>query len=210
MKWGDTQTLVSVIIGLNLAYYAFKEIRGPHADRLRENLDKIGVQSLKSLSEARALRERISSSERTEVASLFSEFRELNTLATMLSRRAHNVIDSASSISVERRLGFPAMLVAIAAILLLIVSTFRYDALISDLIVYAMIAVGFLPIIGAIAINYAVLARIKTYEKELSKIGSRLIRAVRSLNACRLRQLILELEGDHDQADAVSDQPHTG
>ena len=38
MKWGDTQTLLSVVIGLNLAFYAFKEIRGPHVDRLRENL----------------------------------------------------------------------------------------------------------------------------------------------------------------------------
>ncbi|SRR6266436_7220143 len=138
-------SLLSVIIGLNLAYYAFREIRGPHVDRLRENLDKTGVQALNSISEARILRESIRISERTEVTSLFFEFVKLHKLATELSRSANNIIGNASSIAVERRLGLPAMLVAIAAILLLIVSTFRYDARISDFMVYAMIVVGFLP-----------------------------------------------------------------
>src|SRR6266478_5080630 len=79
------------------------------------------------------------------VTSLFFEFVKLHKLATELSRSANNIIGTASSIAVERRLGLPAMLVAIAAILLLIVSTFRYDARISDFMVYAMIVVGFLP-----------------------------------------------------------------
>jgi hypothetical protein len=200
MRWGDTQTLLSVIIGLNLGYYAFKEIRGPHVDRLQENLDKIGVQVRSSMSEARILRERIGVSEGTEVTSLFFEFVKLNVLATALRSSANNIIRKASSIARERRLGFSAMLVAIAALLLLIVSTFRYDAGVSHFIVYATIVVGFIPIIVAIAMNYMILARISTYENKLSEIADRLIRAIERLSEYQ-QKLILE-EG--------ADQPHAG
>src|SRR5262249_2118711 len=96
--------------------------------------------------------------------------------------------------------------VGIAAIALLIVSTFRFDAMISRSMVYAMIVVGFLPILGAIAINYVTLRRIGTYEKELSQIGIRLISAISRLGTCRQRQL--ELEGLNDPDD-VGGQPHS-
>jgi hypothetical protein len=44
MKWGETQNLFSVIIGLNLAYYAFRELRNPYLTSLKakvEDLDRM-------------------------------------------------------------------------------------------------------------------------------------------------------------------------
>jgi hypothetical protein len=48
MKWGDTQNLLSVIIGLNVAYYAFKEMREPHLNRLLNDIQTLKVDNEKT------------------------------------------------------------------------------------------------------------------------------------------------------------------
>jgi hypothetical protein len=55
MKWGETQNLLSVIIGLNIAYYAFKELRAPHLTDLKrraEELESDLVKRMNDLKEA--------------------------------------------------------------------------------------------------------------------------------------------------------------
>jgi hypothetical protein len=37
MKWGDTQNLLSVIIGLNIAFYVYKEIRLPRLMKVKDD-----------------------------------------------------------------------------------------------------------------------------------------------------------------------------
>ena len=65
---------------------------------------------------------------------------------------------------------------------------------------YAMIVVGFLPVIVAIAINYMVLARIGPFEKKLSEIGIRLIPAIVRLSTYQQK---LSLVGDYDADEVI-------
>jgi len=201
MKWGDTQALLSVTIGLNLAYFTFREIRGPQVDSLRENIDKFQVRAQNSMSESRILMERLPTSERKGLSSLFFEFLKLHTLALVLRRNVETIVgDYASLIRVERLLGVPAIVVAGAAIVLLMMSTFRFDDMIPSFIVYAMIGVGFLPIIPAVAINCMVLVRIMPSKKKLIEIGERLNPAISRM--LTYKEKLIRLEGDHD-ADQV-------
>ena len=57
MEWGHTQNLLSVIVGLNIAYYSFKEIRAPELARFVASVDDLTGDIEGTLNDIRAVEE---------------------------------------------------------------------------------------------------------------------------------------------------------
>jgi len=57
MEWGHTQNLLSVIVGLNIAYYSFKEIRAPELARFVASVDNLTGHIERTLNDIRAVDE---------------------------------------------------------------------------------------------------------------------------------------------------------
>ena len=57
VKWGGLQSVLQVMVGLNLAYYSFREMRTPHLRTIREDIDELQrdiYQTIHSLSNERS------------------------------------------------------------------------------------------------------------------------------------------------------------
>jgi hypothetical protein len=71
----------------------------------------------------------------------------------------------------ENKLGIPAMLAAAAGTILLIISTVKYDNLISPFLFYPIVGIGLLPFVVSILLNYLILwSAQNTHEKRYHDI----------------------------------------
>ncbi len=152
MKWGETQNLLSVIIGLNVAYYAFKEMRAPHLATLKRNVDELSDNYSGRIDDLLAVITKIPKGGElfSAVMKVWMEVMELRSGVSVL-------VVGTSARRFENLIGLPAMFVAMATTILLVVSTVKYEELISPWLFYPITVVGFLPVVTAVLINYAIL-----------------------------------------------------
>lgn len=131
MKWGDTQNLLSIIIGLNLAYYAFRELRLPHLNRMLEGFSDLRTE----VGEYSALKP-----DDDEAKTILAELR-------FLHYEAKSYVSLISSYSAQKVIvAFPSLAVAAIAVLLLIHSTFAYEKPVSPWEL-PIIVLGFAPVV---------------------------------------------------------------
>jgi hypothetical protein len=157
MKWGDTQNLLSVIIGLNIAYYAFKEIRAPHintfVERVRELYDdytKVGDDI------------RLASDHIPEHATFQLELTKILLPILQYKMDVDMFLYDTTSRRFENLFGIPAMIVAVVGTLLLIISTVKFDDPLSLWAFYLIVLIGFAPIVVMLILNYGLLWHMKT------------------------------------------------
>lgn len=152
MKWGETQNLLSVIIGLNVAYYAFKEMRTPHLTTLKRNVDQLCDDATKRMDDLRIAADKIPNSNKLLRALVKAWLPMLD-----LQGEVTKLVVGTSSRKFENLLGIPAMFVASIATVLLIVSTVKFEDGLSSWLFWPIVVVGFAPIVGFIVVNYAIL-----------------------------------------------------
>lgn len=152
MKWGETQNLLSVIIGLNIAYYAFKEMREPHLEKIYSQIDKLGQDITKQTDDVSLARRKIPNSQViwNALFALKEEWLKLRLLA-------NGIVIGASSRKFENMIGIPAMIVAVATTILLVISTAKFDDSFSLWFFYPLVVIGFAPVVSAVAANYLIL-----------------------------------------------------
>jgi hypothetical protein len=147
MKWGETQNLLSVIIGLNIAYYAFKEIRTPHLTALQRRINDLEKHVHNRPDDLGLAGSKIPDGHKLRLA-LLEAWDPIIDLQAEVNRLA-------SSRKFENLLGMPAMLVGALGIILLIISTVKYEDALSTWLFYLLTAIGLTPVIGFIFVNYA-------------------------------------------------------
>lgn len=152
MKWGDTQNLLSVIIGLNIAYYAFKEMRAPHLNALKDRVD--------ALEEDLRLREedlRIAGHRIPHSAKLQLDLVKLWSPISDLKLDVHLLLHATSGRKFENVLGVPAIIIGCLGILLLVISTVKFDDELSQWLFYTIAFIGLAPVALLILLNYTLL-----------------------------------------------------
>lgn len=159
MKWGDTQNLLSLIAGLNLAYYAFKEIRAPHLEGLARDTEKLTkdlgerLDDLGKISDWELLTRKRSPMPHHKLQKallpLWLRAMDLNGEVTKLVRVTN-------SRAFDTRFGLPAMLIGIAATVALIISTVLYEQTLPLWLFWTIVVTGFAPVVFIIILNYLV------------------------------------------------------
>lgn len=145
VKWGDLQSVFQIIVGLNLAYYAFSELRNPSIGRLRKNLEQLEASIDRGVEMIEAERK---VNKPSKVPDGFKNISELHRLSLDLIEFRSQIslleimLDSAP---IERFLGLPALIIGVSGIIMLIISAFKYTSLIPDEILVLSLIIGFLP-----------------------------------------------------------------
>jgi len=49
VKWGELQSILQIIVGLNLAYYSFREMRAPYLRKLRTDTESLYDRTFKEI-----------------------------------------------------------------------------------------------------------------------------------------------------------------
>lgn len=154
MKYGEIQNLLSVIIGINLAFYAIRELRMPTMSSIRWDADALE----KSFADTIAKAEPCS-------AELKREVRDFN---LWIKRR--DIRDLAQN--TEMLLFGPVCtVVAALAVVLLVVSSLEYNENLPRWLFWTAMAMGFAPVAGPVACNFAATRYLRRYAgKELNKL----------------------------------------
>jgi len=155
MKWGDTQNLLSVIIGLNIAYYAFKEMRTPHLSNLNERVRELNSDVGTKISE-------ISSAIIPNSNEFLKAVVDLHLRTMDLQGKTTGLVVGTSSRRFENKLGLPAMIVATLGTVLLVVSTVLYNDDLPAWLFWLVVVVGFTPVVLMILLNYLILWHAET------------------------------------------------
>jgi hypothetical protein len=147
MKWGDAQNLLSVIIGLNIAYYAFKELRQPYLLQLSKNVEDLDADLWKTIHRTDPITPQLN----TQLMDLIEPIMEvkLNTRRLFYGTTSRRFDDI---------LGIPAMCIAALALLLLVESTIYFDRSVPGWLFSLIVGIGLAPVILIIAQNYAILS----------------------------------------------------
>lgn len=172
MKWGETQNVLSVIIGLNIAYYAFKEIRMPQLTALQRSVDHVAFDISRRMDQ---LRPAIDSDRELRALywkALFASWR-VSVVKMTVSR-----IVSGSYQKLDDRLSLSAMIVGLATALLLIASTVKFEDALPLWLFYSIVVVGFFPPLGLIALNYAILRRTRQPLEQIREFALRFYKEV--------------------------------
>ena len=161
MKWGEIQNLLSMLIGLNIAYYSFKEIRAPEVTRFQQNVEHLSRDIKNALADIRAIDEfSLASSDLTSLpysSDLTNKLLDLT--IKMLDVQPYQVLSVRAQV-LEINLGRAAMIAGVIGLGLLIASTANYGHGVSASFVYFITALGLAPVGGLIVINYAALAKV--------------------------------------------------
>jgi hypothetical protein len=142
MRWGDTQNLLSVIIGLNIAYSAFKELRAPYLTELTREIEQLNEDILNKIQKPPP---------EIDIKALTSLLIDASGLGAELKVYAWSM----ASRRMDNMFGLPSMVVAIVGIALLIFSTIMFDERLSPWLFWMIVGLGFLPVIIHILLNYA-------------------------------------------------------
>ncbi len=148
MKWGETQNILSVIIGLNVAYYAFKEMRMPHLSSLQRRIDKLYEDVSRRMDDVR-----IASHVIPKWTDIHRELLNIWQPVMDLRGNVNMIIELTSTRKFENLLGVPAMIVAVLATLLLIFSTVKFEDQLSLWLFYPAVLIGFAPPLAFMAMN---------------------------------------------------------
>jgi len=162
MTWGDFQSILQILLGLNIAFYAFKEIRTAkvnqiHADanwlrQVIEDLhDKVANQGSDALKDK-------ANSLRGEVIS----FR--NGLESFESPRGEQF---------ENRWSFVAIIVAIFAYVLLVISSYLYNSTLNGWAALIISIGGIIPIGKFLYYNLQSVKLVNGRRQEFNKLASK-------------------------------------
>src|ERR1700730_5873164 len=146
MEWGHTQNLLSVIVGLNIAYYSFKEIRAPELARFVASVDDLTADIESTLNDIRAVEEwECLDGQTSNIADSQLEYRLIDVqLSTNILK--HLTIAKLENTQLklwENNFGRLAMVAALMGILLLIASTVNFGNGISTTFFYIVTVLGF-------------------------------------------------------------------
>jgi hypothetical protein len=165
MQWGNTQNLLSVIIGVNLAYSAFKELRAPYLDTLQRQF---------SLLEAEVARRTIQMNFEHDLpshASFLLLWRQIMSTESELKAYGWQI----SSYNVERFAGIPSLLVSLVGTCLLIYSSLWYEKALTAGWFWSIVIVGVAPIALHIARHFWIIHFLRSrYEPKLKEYRDRL------------------------------------
>ena len=154
MKWGDIQSLLGVIIGLNVAYSAFRELRAPYIRALKVAVDDLEARVSKQMDDVASERDYNKPSKVPNTYGISEELLKIQQEVFEL-RSDVTVFDSVTS---GRRfdyfLGLPAMVVGLLGIVFLIISTINFEKPLSLLIFCIITIIGLLPVGLLISSNY--------------------------------------------------------
>jgi hypothetical protein len=167
MKWGETQNLFSVIIGLNLAYYAFRELRNPYLTSLKPKVEDLDEKITKLETDLSSEREWNTPSKVPDTYGISKELWTLQQDLFETKRGLAGFYAVTSGRRFDNLFGIPAITVGVLATVVLIVSTAKYEDMISPYIFYPFVFVGFVPVVALLLINYlSVMAAAHVFERK--------------------------------------------
>jgi len=164
MKWGETQNLLSVIIGLNIAYYAFRELRSPHLNTVRENLSNLSQKIQSDMDDVLIAIGKIPNGGKIHGA-LFATWMKVLDLEMKLNL----LTNSTAARRIESRLGILSMVAAGIGTGLLIFSTVNFEGLVPQYLFWLIVVLGFLPVAALVGFNYYVLWNAKPLTPEFDQ-----------------------------------------
>ena len=167
MDWGETQNLLSVIIGLNIAYTAFNELRTPHLTRLSDQVTKLRSDIRTRYDELEDEKDWAELSETHAKLSNYKATTALNALGIAVSEtdiRLAQLVSGTSSRNFEQLFGIPAVLIAIAGIAVLIHSTLNFKDQLDHRVFWAIVIVGFVPVAAMLLANFLILWKARKIE----------------------------------------------
>jgi hypothetical protein len=171
MHWGDTQNLLSVIIGLNLAYTAFKELRAPYLDTFQRLLSGLEAQV-----HQRTTQMDFEHDPRSKAGFLLLWKAVMDTQTELLGYSWH-----ISSYKSERFVGITSLLAALFGTCLLIYSSLRYNADLAYGWFWLIVILGFLPIALHIARHFWITHFLRSrYEPKLKEYRDRLAELIKT------------------------------
>lgn len=166
MKWGETQNLISVIIGLNVAYYAFKDIRTPRLTSFGRDVTDLKEYIYKDMKDLQGERKwAMFAGEQSKIPDSIQKETVLNDLWTkvmFLDIDVSAYVRASTSHSLETKFGLPAIAAAVLATMALTYSTIAYEELISSAIFWTIVLAGFAPTAILLALNYLLVWGIKS------------------------------------------------
>lgn len=175
MKWGDTQNLISVITGLNLAYYAFREMRAPHLTRFEREVDQLQRDVYETMSDlhkvddwahARGVKSPI-----PNIGQLHGRLMAVWSEAMKLNTDVSSFVYGTTTQRFENKLGFHALLVGATGVLFLIVSALKYDDRIYWYAFWPIALAGLAPIVAVVGLNYLLQLSLKNrFESRYHKL----------------------------------------
>jgi hypothetical protein len=177
MKLGEAQNLFSVIIGLNIAYYAFRDLRDPHIQKFTTEVDRLKAEIHETA------QEKYESEYDSEDVSFAHQ---LDGEASQLQQELRRYVRGISSLYFENLLGVPSLAIAVAFVVTLIISTIKYEQELPISMLLFFVVLGFLPVVLQIALNFGLLWMIKRkfgkrYSTLLDRYLARFHRRRRSL-----------------------------
>jgi hypothetical protein len=143
MKYGDMQNLLSVIIGLNLGFYAFRQIRMPMLTGIASSAD--------------ALKTKLVSTQQTAQpcsAALRNSLQEFSDRVKLIDSWAQDMVRDIGGEDLV--FGPVCVLVAVFATIMLIVSTVKFNDPIASRTFWTITIVGFVPVLTLIILNYGI------------------------------------------------------
>jgi hypothetical protein len=152
MKWGAAQNLFSILIGLNVAYYAFKEIRNPYLTELMRRTEEI-YSDFQSRWNDLSLPDLDFPDKQTLRSALITAWVPIVEYHAEVRAFAAGIASSRR----EKSLGLVAIFVSGCATLLLIISCVKYEDSLPAWIFYPSLMIGFAPVIMFILNNYLIL-----------------------------------------------------
>jgi hypothetical protein len=193
MEWGHSQNLISVIIGLNIAYFSFKEIRSPQLFRFLKLIEELITDAKQSLDDVNALNDwaHISNEESKLNAnqSLLHTLTDIRLRAEMLKLQVSLEIEHGANVAWERFFSMCAMLIAVLATIFLVMSTIKFNTGISPILFSTITIFGFAPVVALIALNFTILYQVqKKFEFDLFRLGARAMAARLKIDSECLRK----------------------
>jgi hypothetical protein len=169
VTWSSLQSMLQVIAGLNIAYYAFKEIRMPIVSRLLSDINGLKDQldrdrSNDELSDLPGHRVSATLENRRHTETLLLKIKALQLdieVSTFMRGRYFDV---------ERLLTLPSLFIGVCAIGLLVSSVFTYDDKLPLAWAIVIIAIGLAPAAAYLVINFLILSEVQRYRSQLTDL----------------------------------------
>jgi hypothetical protein len=154
MKWGDIQSLLGVIIGLNIAYSAFRELRAPYVSALKVKTQELDTRVAKQTDDVASEREYNKPSKVPNTYEISQELLKIQQEVFKLRDEVTVFYAVTSGRRFDYLFGLPAMIVGLLGVVFLIISTIKFEQPLSLLIFWMIAIIGLLPIGVLIGSNY--------------------------------------------------------
>lgn len=184
MKWGDAQAVVQLIVGANLAYYAFKDMRMGHTAEYLKSVEELSAAMRKGDENIELIK-----NYRKKNRNDFSGLHDVRMKISKLDMRLMNLrgesfptIKVYGGREISRIFEIPAIIVSVFGFSALVISSILYNKQIARWVFDLIVFFGSLPILANILAAY-LLSRVvrNKWGKEYREIHAEYYEVTRSV-----------------------------